>query len=81
VVKELVMTEKVELFNALRWDCPECGRENFDRCIHLEAAHLEQFLHLVSDESELILYPGDVQCKHCNEKFEAEYVGLGEEND
>lgn len=75
------MAEKVELFNALRWDCPECGRENFDRCIHLEAAQLEQFLHLVSDEAELILYPGDVECKHCGEKFEATYVGLGDEED
>lgn len=75
------MAEKVELFNALRWDCPECGRENFDRCIHLEAAQMEQFLHLVSDEAELILYPGDVECKHCEEKFEATYVGLDDKED
>ena len=79
--KELKMAEKVELFNALRWDCPECGKENFDRCIHLETEHLEQFLNITGGDAELLLYPGDVQCKHCNEKFEAEYVGLGEEDE
>lgn len=75
------MSESVELFNAVRWDCPECGRENFDRCIHLESYHLEQYFHLLSDETELLLYPGDVECKHCGEKFEANYVGLEDEED
>lgn len=60
--------EIVELHPAYFWDCPECGRENFQRTITRffpcpdcegDKAHAVPF----------VTYPETVECHHCGEIY------------
>jgi len=50
------MSESVELHPAYQWDCPSCGRENFERIAILGK----------NDSWEV---PSGVKCNHCKSLF------------
>jgi hypothetical protein len=77
----------VELHHAWMWDCPECGRENFERAItqvmtKADAEKEAVFLELEGEEAEELkeglmqgafyLEPDTVTCKHCNKTHKVE---------
>ena len=73
------MAETVELHAAWRWDCDECGRENWIRGIHLEDEHLSQSQREILDEAEWwVLYPERVECSECKSSY---YVKQGINDD
>ncbi len=70
--------EKVELHQAWSWDCPECGRENFERAVTCELSD-EDKQHMKEDHGipdpmtgDWVSAPLDVTCKHCGKDFETE---------
>jgi hypothetical protein len=59
-----------ELHPAFRFDCDECGHENFVRGITLEDEHLSQSQRETLESAEFwVLYPEMVQCDHCETVF------------
>lgn len=72
------MVETVELHAAWRWDCNECGRENWVRGIQLEAEHLSREQRRVLEDAEWwVLYPEMVECSECKSSY---YVKQGYED-
>ena len=71
------MTEPVELHQAYRWDCPECGREVFGRLMLVERDseemdHLrEEFGVEPYEEGEFLMYPKQVECPYCERRFDS----------
>tara|TARA_Y100000361_G_scaffold13194_1_gene10445 strand:+ start:1271 stop:1510 length:240 start_codon:yes stop_codon:yes gene_type:complete len=64
------------LHHAFRWDCDECGRENFERAISLEKGYLEGKITVDNDEdSDYVLYPAIVVCEHCTAQFLSSFNG------
>lgn len=78
------MKTKARLFTAYEWTCEECGRNNFESCVHAElppderaelfrrAEGLSEF-ELLPDgwmDMELVTIPDEVKCQHCGEEFE-----------
>jgi len=77
------MSEQVELRPAVVWDCPECGRETFCRCIIPEmapedAAALRESKGIADVKGSFIMIPGHVTCPHCDESFKAVHIGVGD---
>jgi len=71
----------VTLQPAYLWDCPECGREVFERgCIPEmsaeEMAELrEEFGIEVADQGDFVTMPDEVTCPHCGASFSTEHYG------
>ena len=64
------------LHHAFRWDCDECGRENFERAISLEKEYLEGKIPVDEDKgSDYVLYPAIVVCEHCTAQFLSSFNG------
>ena len=64
------MANTIELHAAWRWDCDECGLENFVRGIHLEEEHLTQRQQNILGEAEWwVVYPAEVECKNCKSDY------------
>ena len=75
------MADTVELHAAWRWDCPECGLEQWVRGIHLEDEHLsERQLNILGDAEWWVMYPGEVSCGDCKSGY-AVVQGLDETTD
>lgn len=79
------MSELVELHPAFIWDCPECGREQFERGIVAEfseedrdAMMEEQGLNPGLD-GDWMLAPDQVTCNACGAVFKTKH--MGEEED
>jgi len=73
------MVETVELHAAWRWDCDECGRENWVRGIQLETEHLSKPQREILDDAEWwVLYPEMVECSDCKSSY---YVKQGMDSD
>jgi hypothetical protein len=67
--------EQIELHIAHQWDCDECGVENFERCVSVEAKTLnEEALKKLGtqDFHSLHVYPATVQCKNCKSCYKTE---------
>ena len=70
------MTEPVELRPAHAWDCPECGRENFARCIVASlppdelAIAKERFGFSEEQEGCFLTKPDFVTCMWCHTMYE-----------
>ena len=60
------------------WDCDDCGRENFVRCIAADFG--EDELQELRDEhgveawetGDFVTMPDKVTCKHCGAEFDTE---------
>ncbi len=79
-------SRKIEIHPAYRWDCEECGRENFGRMVtaQLPDEELEKIMRsdgvLDAHQSladlppgvkyDLITIPEIVKCGHCGAEFE-----------
>ena len=64
------MADTVELHAAWRWDCTECGVENWVRGVHLENEHLTQRqLNVLGEAEWWVMYPAEVECKTCKSGF------------
>jgi len=75
------MADTVELHAAWRWDCDECGIENFTRGIHLEDEHLsERQLSLLGQAEWWVVYPAEVRCAECKSGYVVAQ-GLGDPAD
>ncbi len=71
--------EIVELHPAHMWDCPECGRENFCRCVLAVVPNEEResFAEKASFDPDMIAMmqgdfvtaPDEVTCKFCETTF------------
>ncbi|MFA5766410.1 MAG: hypothetical protein WC919_00615 [Candidatus Paceibacterota bacterium] len=77
--------EIVELAPAYMWDCPNCGRENFQRSI-TTAITDEDRVEMDLDPCETGCwqsYPNIVICRHCDSQYTTRHVGVeeGEQND
>jgi hypothetical protein len=72
------MTEKIELIPASMWDCPECGKENFERMIRIEKSHedmenmKEAFGIPQEEDGEFLMRPLHVVCGSCDNEFDVE---------
>ena len=77
------MSEPVELHNAWTWDCPECGRENFDRAVTADMTRAESidyarklgridygFEPSEDFNCEFMTQPETVVCAHCEREFD-----------
>lgn len=87
--------ERVELHQAFMWDCPACGRENFERAVvcedpdedqiaeALEAGVISQEEVAAGLQGTWMLAPERVTCKHadCGKEFEAFDQLDGDEDD
>ncbi len=62
--------ERIEVHSAWMFDCNGCGRENFIRGVRREA--LEDAEGMVN---LYVLYPREVTCKFCEQKYETELSG------
>lgn len=71
--------ESVELFNAWRWDCTECGRENFERAIHISKEIVLEHIPIEMDDMDLLVFPSEVKCRFCATKYISELFGYEEE--
>ena len=68
--------EVVILSPAYMWDCPACGRENFQRAITIAITD-EDRLHMGLGPCEygcFQSYPNVVICRHCGQKYKAQHV-------
>lgn len=72
--------EIVELHQAFMWDCPECGRENFERAITAELTDQEridllrqmgEFIDELDENvhGEFVAAPCSVTCRFCDHQF------------
>lgn len=77
------MNEKVELFPAFSWNCPDCGTEQFGRIIVSENPNLgalSEGMMAMDQDGEVIgpisgsweLWPESVQCERCQKEFPVE---------
>ena len=79
--------QKVELIPAFLWDCPECGKENFERTVVAELSQEElielKFEHGVEPNSEgnFLTSPTSVDCRHCGTSFNTVDYGQSDEAD
>lgn len=87
--------ERVELHQAFMWDCPACGRENFERAVVSEAPQEEQIAEALASgavteedlaeglEGQWVFAPDRVTCKHadCGKEFDAFDQIDGEDDD
>ncbi len=71
--------ESVELFNAWRWDCTECGRENFERAIHISKELINECISIDCEDMDLMVFPNDVKCRFCGCRYITKLFGFGEE--
>jgi DNA-directed RNA polymerase subunit RPC12/RpoP len=72
---------QVELIPAYVWDCPECGRENFQRGIIAPITE-EDREEMVLEENAVghwTTIPNVVTCKHCGSAFDT--VSYGDDED
>ncbi|REJ65821.1 MAG: hypothetical protein DWQ31_16545 [Planctomycetota bacterium] len=66
----------VEMHPAYLWDCPECGREKFERSIVVERspetiAELREDLGIEQwEEGDFVMIPSQVTCDHCQLTFD-----------
>jgi hypothetical protein len=82
--------QAVELHNAFMWDCPDCGRENFCRCITWEPPSEEERVEAIRKaegldaweelpdglEGHFTMAPDEVTCPHCDRTFAVDVAGL-----
>lgn len=73
-------SEPVEVFPAYRWDCPDCGREHFERAVvyefaPAERAEMERELDLPIQTGDWMTHPTEVTCSHCNQVFKTKHFG------
>lgn len=72
--------ETAELRPAFAWDCPSCGREQFERAIVPEftSEELEELRddHGVQpwEAGQFSMMPANVKCKACGHKFAAKHL-------
>ena len=72
------MSELVELHQAWMWDCPKCGRENFERAVAWEASpedmqDAREALDMPDGTTgDFTTQPEEVECKHCKAEFPVE---------
>ena len=85
----------VELHSAYVWDCPDCGRENFQRAVTFyldpkDEADAEALRELYGEDVDEIpeghiptaeSYPNRVTCKHCEKEFETAPLFSGDDDD
>lgn len=77
----------IELHSAWVWDCPECGTENFCRCVRAEltreeAIDMARKLGEIPDGvephedfcCEFLTQPDEVTCRECQNAFDTECV-------
>ncbi len=65
------------LHHAFRWDCDNCGRENFERAISMEREYIEgRIKGDIEDDGDYVLYPAMVFCEHCSAQYLASFNGL-----
>ncbi len=65
------------LHHAFRWDCDNCGRENFERAISMEKEYIESKIkEEVDQEGDYVLYPALVFCTHCSAQYLASFQDL-----
>ena len=85
--------DTVELAPAYSWDCPECGRENFQRCVsHVldrndpeDADLIRASLGIPDGEpipprvgGQMQTRPNRVTCRHCGTEYKALDTGMHE---
>ena len=67
--------EIVELSPAYMWDCPNCGRENFQRAITVAMTDEDRLEMEVGEEGGYWQsYPDTVICKHCDMKYDTRHI-------
>lgn len=68
--------EKVGLYHALYWDCPNCKERNFEIGIPTELSNEEyqEAKEAVGDigRNEFFMAPMDVVCKKCDKEYKSE---------
>lgn len=77
--------EIVELHPAFSWDCPDCGRENFQRSVHVslnpgrpeDAATIRRLEGWSEGDpipesygASFLTKPNRVTCRHCEKEYE-----------
>jgi hypothetical protein len=73
---------RIELIPAFSWDCPDCGRENFERAVVSELSAEEMSVlrlqHGVDplQEGHFLTSPSEVACKHCGREYETVEYGV-----
>lgn len=74
--------EIVELSPAYLWDCPECGRENFQRAITYipTAEDRENDPNIPEDDGHFMTRPETVVCRHpdCGKMFKCQDIREGD---
>lgn len=71
--------QTVELIPAHLWICPECGRDNFIRCIIAEFSpeeeeEIREKIGIdIKDKGSFLTAPDKVICQFCHCKFETKY--------
>jgi ribosomal protein L37AE/L43A len=68
--------EIVELSPAYMWDCPNCGRENFQRSITVALTE-EDRIHMNLSSEEIgswQSYPNFITCKFCKQSFKTRHI-------
>lgn len=73
--------EIVELAPAYMWDCPNCGRENFQRSI-MTAITAEDRVEMNLDPDETGCwqsYPNIVICRYCDSKYITRHIRTEED--
>jgi len=77
-----LIKEIVELSPAYMWDCPNCGRENFQRSITLAMSD-EDRLHMGLGPEESGCwqsYPDTVICRFCEQQYKTKHVNRSRED-
>jgi hypothetical protein len=62
--------DPVELHPAHVWDCPECGIENFCRCVFFEPD--AQDMEMGIEQGMWLTAPDQVTCTSCATTFDCE---------
>lgn len=73
--------EIIELSPAYMWDCPSCGRENFQRSILLAATEEDKELGIDPNDYTWQTYPNVVICRHCEKQFKTRHVLTNDESE
>jgi len=72
--------EIVELSPAYMWDCPNCGRENFQRSI-MTAITAQDRIEMGLEDNQggcWQSYPNIVVCRHCDSKYTTRHANTEE---
>ena len=66
--------KRVELLNAFKWSCEECGTRNYESAIHSEDPEFirEVYEETGRHEGSVLLAPETVTCSNCDAVFETE---------